>query len=124
MSETPKQGRLIVLNDTETFPSGFSKREFVIETPGEYPQKLKFEIVKDRCSKLDGIPIGSILTVEYDIRGNEYNGKYYVNLQCWKFNVDERGAGGSQPAPKPATTAAGGSTSDAGEFDDGDDIDF
>ena len=83
-------GKLIVLNDTQTFPSGFSKREFVIETGDKYPQQIKLEAVKDKCADFDSIPIGSILAVDFNIRGNEYNGKYYVNLQSWKVEVTER----------------------------------
>ena len=41
-------GTLKVLEDTQTFNSGFSKREFVIEVPdGKYPQMVKFEIQMD-----------------------------------------------------------------------------
>jgi hypothetical protein len=25
--------------------------------------------------------------VSFNLRGNEYNGKYYVNLQAWKIEV-------------------------------------
>jgi len=94
-------GKLIVLNDTQTFPSGFSKREFVLESGDKYPQSIKLEVTKDACAALDNVQLGSILTVDFNIRGNEYQGKYYVNLQAWKFNVDERGNGSaSQPDTK------------------------
>ena len=115
-------GRLIIINETQTFPSGFCKREFVIETPGEYGQKIKLEAVKERCDAFDNIPLGSILTVDFNIRGNEYNGKYYVNLQSWKVNVDERGTGGSEPAPEKRTPA-GGPVSDDSEFEEDPDLD-
>lgn len=78
-------GKIKVIYDTQSFASGFSKREFVVTTAADkYPQDLKFEVVKDKCQLLDGFNIGQDITVNFDIRGNEYNGKYYVNLSAWK----------------------------------------
>lgn len=85
-------GKIKVISDIQNFPSGFSKREFVVTTgDGKYPQDLKFEMVKDKCATLDDYKEGSDVKVSFDIRGNEYNGKYYVNLSCWKL---EGGSGG------------------------------
>jgi hypothetical protein len=103
-------GKIKLISETQTFPSGFSKREFVVTTAdGKYPQDLKFEVVKDKCSVLDGFKEGSDVKVSFDIRGNEYNGKYYVNLSCWKL---EGGSGGgsrndehSQEAPEGEPSA-------------------
>jgi hypothetical protein len=79
-------GRVFRLGDTQTFPSGFQKREFVLEeTEGKYPQQIKFEAMKDGCTRLDSCREGDILTVHFNLRGNEYNGKFYVSLQAWKF---------------------------------------
>lgn len=85
-------GKIKLVSETQNFPSGFSKREFVVTTgDGKYPQDLKFEVVKDKCSILDNFKEGADVRVSFDIRGNEYNGKYYVNLSCWKL---EGGTGG------------------------------
>ena len=118
-------GKLIIINETQTFSSGFCKREFVIETiEDKYPQQIKLEAIKERCDTFDNIPLGSILTVDFNIRGNEYQGKYYVNLQSWKVNIDERGTGEvPKPEDKPLTPA-GGPVSSPGDFDDEDDIPF
>lgn len=100
-------GTIKLINDTQTFPSGFSKREFVITTEHDkYPQELKFEVVKDRCSLLDGFEVGQKVQLNFDIRGNEYKDRYYVNLACWKIEAAD---GGSAPADAPA--AASGSSS-------------
>lgn len=80
-------GKIHLINDTQTFASGFTKREFVLETNDDkYPQLLKFEVVKDGCAKLDRYNIGDIATVSFNVRGNEYNGKYYVSLQAWRID--------------------------------------
>ena len=90
-------GKLKWIGTTQNFASGFTKREFVITTAADkYPQDLKFEVVKDKCSVLDPFELGQDVQVSFDIRGNEYNGKYFVNLACWKIQ------GGSGASAKPS----------------------
>ena len=104
-------GTIKLINETQTFPSGFSKREFVITTEHDkYPQDLKFEVVKDRCDMLDQFEVGQKVQLNFDIRGNEYKDRYYVNLSCWKIQAAEGGddgggapaAAGSSPEPSAA----------------------
>ena len=80
-------GTVKVVFETQEFSSGFQKREFVLTTDDKYPQDIKFEVVKDNCTKLNELSEGVEVTVYYNLRGNEYNGKYYVNLQAWKWDV-------------------------------------
>lgn len=81
------KGKVKVINETQTFDSGFQKRVFVVTTDGEWPQDIKFEVVKDKCSLLDQFSNGQEVTVNFDVRGNEYNGKYYVNLAAWRIDA-------------------------------------
>lgn len=98
-------GTLKVLEDTQTFASGFAKREFVIEVPdGKYPQMVKFETVRDKIDMLNTLSIGDELKVTFDIRGNEYNGRYYVNLNAWKVESSGGGKGGSAPQDPPPSS--------------------
>lgn len=114
-------GKIKEIFDTQTFPSGFTKREFVITTKDEnYPQDIKFELVKDKCALLDGYSKGSEVTVNFDIRGNEFKGKYYVNLNCWKLKAG--GGGGDDSDPRDFSASSQGEPS-AEELAD-DDIPF
>lgn len=120
-------GRIKLISDTQTFPSGFTKREFVVTTNDKYPQDLKFEIVKDKCSLLDSFEAGQDVEVTFDIRGNEFNGKYFVNLSCWKI---QGGAGApeisrSPRSQEPARNQAAASSSEPSMNDlrKGDDFD-
>ena len=98
------QGRIKVINDTQTWDSGFSKREFVVTTQEQYPQDIKFEAVKEKATALDAYNVGDDVDVAFNVRGNEYNGKYYVNLQAWKINKST-GAPAAAPTPQaPDTT--------------------
>jgi len=96
MTGTVKQ-----VNDVMTFPSGFSKREFVVTTPEQYPQDVVFETVKEKTSLLDSLSPGQEVTVHFDIRGREYNGRHFVNLNAWRIQTDGQGA-----AAAPVPTAA------------------
>jgi hypothetical protein len=79
------KGKIKVIGTIEAFDSGFTKRELVITTEEQYPQDVKFDTVKDKTRLLDNMDIGDSVDVHFNIRGNEYNGKYYVNLQAWKI---------------------------------------
>lgn len=87
MSESYKMtGRIHQIGETQTFPSGFAKREFVVDDCKEkYPQLVKFEAMKDGCDRLDSFKVGDEVSVDFNLNGNEYNGKYYVSLTCWKI---------------------------------------
>lgn len=114
-------GTIKLISETQTFPSGFSKREFVVTTAdGKYPQDLKFEVVKDKCMVLDAFKEGSDVKVNFDIRGNEYNGKYFVNLSCWKLEGGT-GGGGGRSDHSQETTVAEPSAEDLRKQDDFDD---
>jgi len=82
-------GTIKLIEETQTFESGFSKREFVVTTSEQYPQDIKLEFTKDKCSILDKYKEGQDVTVGFNLRGNEYNGKYYVNLQAWKIGHND-----------------------------------
>ena len=92
-------GKLKLLFEAQSWDSGFSKREFVITTQEQYPQDVKFECIKDKISMLEGLNPGDDLTVSFNIRGNEYNNKYYVNLQAWRI---EANASTENTPPTPA----------------------
>lgn len=80
------KGRIKLIKDTQTFESGFTKREFVVTTQEQYPQDIKIEFIKDKCDILNNYNEGDLVDVSINLRGNEYEGKYYVNIQGWKID--------------------------------------
>lgn len=70
--------------------NGFTKRQLVVETQEQYKQTIPIDFVKDKTSLLDELVVGQNVEVSINVRGNEYNGKYYVNLQGWK--ITKKGA--------------------------------
>ena len=92
-------GKVKLIQDAQTFGSGFTKSEMVVVVEdGKYPQEINLEFVQDKVSLLDAIQVGQEVTVTFDIRGREYNGRYFNNLQGWKI---QSGAAAAPAADKP-----------------------
>lgn len=84
-------GKVKLVQEPQTFSSGFTKREVVVTVEDEkYPQDINLEFLQDKVSLLDGVSEGQEIKVFFDIRGREYNGKYFNNLVGWK--IDAKGA--------------------------------
>ena len=83
------------------------KNFFILETKEQYPQKIKFEVFGEDKWKAMGVAVGQDVSVQFDIKGAEWQGKYFVNLQAWKVTTIGNGqqqasASASQsPAPQP-----------------------
>ena len=79
-------GTIKIKGETQEYgQKGFTKREFVVTTKEQYPQDIKLELSKDKCALLDKFKVGQDVTVEFNLRSSEHQGKYYVNLQAWKI---------------------------------------
>jgi len=119
MAKYELTGTIKLIGEVQSFASGFTKRQFVVTTADDkYPQDIALEFVKDHCVKLDSFRVGDGCNVTFDIRGNEYNSKYYVQLSAFKIERTSDGLGvtspeygqreaprnsgpGMPPAPKP-----------------------
>jgi len=100
MSDSVFEGSIKLIEETQTFKGDFKKREFVVSTNDTYPQHVKFEIVGDNVDHLDSFSVGDNIKVAYLVRGNEYNGKYYVNLRAIAIGLlDEDGKAKMVKAP-------------------------
>lgn len=83
-------GKIKIIQPVQTFDSGFTKREMVvIVEEGRYPQEINIEFIQDKVGLLDELQVGQEVTVTFDIRGREYNGRYFNNLQGWKLSTLE-----------------------------------
>ncbi|MCC6727585.1 MAG: DUF3127 domain-containing protein [Saprospiraceae bacterium] len=93
------EGKLIRKFDAENKSQSFQTREFVIEVPdGNYPQFVKFQLTQDRCGAIDSHKEGETIKVHFDLRGREWQGKYFTNLNAWRVEK----TGGAAAAPPPA----------------------
>lgn len=80
-------GKLLKKFDTQEISATFKKRDFVVESEGQYPQQIKFELKNEKTSVIDGFNEGTKVKVHFDISGREWQGKYFVNLSSWRVEA-------------------------------------
>ena len=104
------EGNLYRKFDTEQKTDSFRAREFVLQIEGQYPQLIKFQLTQDRCDLIDAYDEGNHLKVHFDLRGREWNDKYFTNLNAWRVEAAEQGAA----AAAPVQQSCGGGSSAGG----------
>lgn len=81
-------------------------QEYILETLGEYPKKVCFEVFGDNVAKYP-LQVGQEVTAFIDIESREFNGRWYTSVRAWKV---ENGVGlpeqQVQPEQAPATANA------------------
>lgn len=77
-------------------------QSFVLETPGQYPRRMVFEVFgEDKLTQMN-IQEEQDLRVSFDIDAREYQGRWYNSIRAWKV---EPATG--EPAPAPIAAAPG-----------------
>lgn len=100
-------GKIKLIKDEQTFPSGFSKREFVITTEEQYPNDVSFELLKEKGQLITSYNVGDRIRVNFDIRGREWQGKYFNSLVAWRIdNADVSQQQAPPPYEQPLAQAA------------------
>jgi hypothetical protein len=85
------EGTIRHVGQTESVGSnGFQKRLLVVETADKYDNLCPIEFKKDKCALLDQVTVGQRVTVDVNIGGREYNGRYFPSINGWKVAVAER----------------------------------
>lgn len=64
----------------------WSKASIVIETEGNYPKKVVLENLK-KAEEFSKIAVGSVGTFHVEIQSNEFNGRWYTSVSCWKWEI-------------------------------------
>ncbi len=102
------QGTIKKLFETQTFPSGFQKREMVLLTQEQYPQPISIEFLSEKISLLDNVSEGDDVKIGINIRGREWTNpqgevKYFNSITAWRL---EKVAGGqfNEPTEAPASS--------------------
>lgn len=86
-------GTIKLINEMMSFPSGFTKRQFVLTTEDDrFPQDIAMAVTKDRCALLDNFKPGERAKVTFGLRGREWQGKYFVDVDAIKIESLDAGA--------------------------------
>lgn len=80
--------------------STWQKCGFVVETDGDYPDSAYLTLMGDKVSLCPAV--GNRVTAHFDISSREWNGKWFVDLRCWKVSAE----GIEAPAPEAFTATA------------------
>jgi hypothetical protein len=85
MSDSTIKGAIKLINEVKVISDKFSVREFVITTPDpKYPQDIIFQLTNDKMDIIKPYGVGQEVEVSYNLRGREFNGRYYNTLDAWK----------------------------------------
>ncbi len=119
-------GKLVKLYETESKTDSFRAREFVIEIDGgTYPQFVKFQCVQDRTTMIDPYKEGDQIKVHFDLRGREWQGKYFTNLNAWRVEGISATPSNTAPASTASSLEDFPTASDApGDLSASDDLPF
>ena len=109
------QGTVKKIGETQTFASGFQKRELVLLTEEQYPQPIQIDFLSDKIDLLNNVSEGESVKVGINIRGKEWTNpqgevKYFNSISGWrleKVSGENTNTEATQPntfqTPAPAT---------------------
>jgi single-strand DNA-binding protein len=118
------QGTVKKVFETQTFASGFQKREMVILTQEQYPQPINIEFLSDKISLLDNVSEGENVKVGINIRGREWvspqgETKYFNSITGWRLEkVSDNGSEPTQAMPSQSASPVSNENPFAGDDDD------
>lgn len=80
------KGKVLKVTETEQISEKLSKRLLVVEYAenAQYPETISFEAINSKGTILDKLQPGQNVTVHFNLKGREYNGKYFNTLAVWK----------------------------------------
>ena len=98
-------GNVIARFETVQVTEKFAKREFWLQTDGEYPETLKFQLVNAKCDLANDLVKGETIKVKFSITGKPYKSKtgedvLYNNLNAYAI---EKLGQSSHPNTHPNT---------------------
>lgn len=91
----------------------WKKKCWVLETFGQYPRQVKFDVFGDRAETLK-FEVGKSYAVSFDLESREWNGRWYTDVRAFNCRLIENGmptqnmgapsfAQPQQPLPQPET---------------------
>ena len=101
------QGTVKKLGETQTFASGFQKRELVLLTEEQYPQPIQIDFLSDKIDLLNNVSEGENVKIGINIRGKEWTNpqgevKYFNSITGWRLEKVS-GENTNTEAPQPNT---------------------
>lgn len=123
------QGTVKKIFETQTFASGFQKREMILLTQEQYPQPISIEFLSEKINLLDSLKEGDNIKVGINIRGREWTNpqgevKYFNSITGWRLEKVTENAQEPVQASTPAESVAAPSNENPFADEDDDDLPF
>jgi single-strand DNA-binding protein len=67
---------------------GFTTRDIALEVvDGKFTEYPALQMVQDKCDIIEnqGIKEGDFVKIHFDVRGREWKGRHFTNLNVWKI---------------------------------------
>lgn len=95
-------GTIKIIFDTQTFPSGFQKREFILLTEEQYSRPISIEVMGDKVDIIDAFKPLDLVKVGINIRGREWTSpqgdtRYFNTIVAWKITHKNASASANEP---------------------------
>lgn len=82
------EGKIVQIQDTIVKSEKYKYRNFAVEfADGKYNHYAAFQVSQDRVSMLDSFKVGNLVRVHFGIKGREWQGKYFSNLEAWRVEL-------------------------------------
>jgi len=88
-----QQGKLLRIEEVKSISETFKKREFVLETIEQYPQRILFELTQNNTNLLEKVNKGALVDVCFYLRGREWQKnansdvRVFNSLNVWKVDI-------------------------------------
>ena len=122
------QGTVKKIRETQTFASGFQKRELILLSDEQYPQVIQIDFLSDKIDLLNDISEGESVKVGINIRGREWSNpqgevKYFNSINGWRIEKVS-GENTNTEAPQPNTFQTPAPATNDNPFADDEDQDL
>lgn len=106
MTNLELEGRIVqkmAVQSGQSARGAWARQDFVVEyQDGNFPTSVCFSAWgQDKVQELDKYQVGDSVKVSFNVKGREYNGRWYNDLRVWRI-----APAGAAPAAAPAAPAA------------------
>ena len=122
------QGTVKKIFETQTFASGFQKREMVLETDEQYKQYLSVDFLQDKIDLLNNVSVGDSVKIGINLNGRLWTNpqgeeKCFNSIVAWRLEKVS-GENTNTEAPQPNTFQTPAPATNENPFADDEDQDL
>lgn len=104
------EGRIaskLALQSGQSARGSWSRQDFVLEyQDGSFPVSVCFTAWgEDKVNELNRFQVGDKVKVSFNLRGREYNGRWYNDLRIWRITPADAAPQAPAGAPAPQDQA-------------------